>query len=88
MTTYGRMLNLLAILKHIKADLKALAAANTHDPKADALFLQSALEINTMLKDLEQRKREILQEEPQYFAEELTVQPGTGGTHDARTAQE
>ena len=79
MTTHDKMLHLLAILKHIKADLKALAADNTYDPAADALLLQSALEISAILKDLEERKGEILQEEPQYLDAEVTAQPEPKG---------
>ena len=78
MTTHDKMLHLLAILKHIKADLKALAADNTYDPEADALLLQSALEISAILRTW-RSEREILQEEPQYLDAEVTAQPEPKG---------
>ncbi|MGI6574741.1 MAG: DUF1657 domain-containing protein [bacterium] len=71
MTTYHQVNSLLAILKNIKADLKTLALTNTGDAAADAVILQAALAINKIITDIDNRKKEMEGEEPQFSSMQL-----------------
>lgn len=69
MTTYTKLRNLITTLAVTEAEIKALAANNTGDSRADAIMTRAAQKIKAVIEELEARQAFMVEEEPQFKEE-------------------
>ncbi len=73
MTTFSQVLNVIANLNTTAAELKTLAATTISDPDKEKMFKKKAEEIHFVVEALEERRKEMLQEERQYSGEIIVL---------------